>query len=274
MTNHEILKASLLDILFENKNKQYGAYTLRKYYDQRMIIALTTCIGSALLLFYLISISGSSMPTISEVEKDPVVFTHLELPRNEEPLPEPQRAHQQPAQQAATIDHNNIHIVPDQQVLTTEVPTVDNIAVTGVSDVTQAGTPDIGQPASTAPSNSNGNGNVIDAPATDNHNTFIAVERQPEFPGGKEAWINFLNKHLQSPDELQAGERRTVHVRFEVSADGVVTNFIVVQSGGSSFDREVIRVLKKMPKWKPAIQNGRPISISFVQPVTFQSFEE
>jgi protein TonB len=157
-------------------------------------------------------------------------------------------------------------------VTSTDVPTVDDIAVAAISNHTSAGTPDMGQPANQTPSN--GTGMPIDEPIASKPDPFAPVERQPEFPGGREAWINFLNKHLQSPDELGAGERRSVHVRFEVSAEGVVTNFIVVQSGGSSFDREVIRVLKKMPRWKPAIQNGRPISISFVQPVTFQSIEE
>jgi protein TonB len=76
------------------------------------------------------------------------------------------------------------------------------------------------------------------------------------------------------PADLQPGERRTVQVRFQVSAEGEITKFEILQSGGSIFDREVIRVLKKMPKWKPAIQNGRPIAISFVQPVTFQAIEE
>jgi protein TonB len=47
-----------------------------------------------------------------------------------------------------------------------------------------------------------------------------------------------------------------------------------VQSGGFAFDNEVIRVLKKMPKWKPAVQNGHTIALSFMQPVTFQAFEE
>jgi protein TonB len=86
--------------------------------------------------------------------------------------------------------------------------------------------------------------------------------------------MNFLNKYLRTPDELEAGQKRNVIVRFAVGEDGTVTHFEITQSGGSAFDNEVIRVLKKMPKWKPAVQNGKNVSVMFTQPVTFMAFEE
>jgi len=63
-------------------------------------------------------------------------------------------------------------------------------------------------------------------------------------------------------------------IKFIVDADGSVTGFTVVRSGGYAFDNEVIRVLRKMPKWKPAIQNGHAVTVSFTQPVTFVGLEE
>ena len=103
-------------------------------------------------------------------------------------------------------------------------------------------------------------------------------EMQPvcraEFPGGQSAWMAFLSKHLRTPDELNAGEKRTVLVRFTVSAEGSISNFEIIRSGGDAFDNEVVRVLKKMPKWKPAFQNGHNVSVIFTQPVTFMAFEE
>ena len=56
--------------------------------------------------------------------------------------------------------------------------------------------------------------------------------------------------------------------------DGSITKFEIIQSGGAAFDNEVIRVLKKMPKWKPAVQNGQNVSVMFTQPVTFVAYEE
>ena len=63
-------------------------------------------------------------------------------------------------------------------------------------------------------------------------------------------------------------------IKFLVSADGSVTGFEVLQSGGRIYDKEVIRVLKLMPRWKPAIQNNEPVSRSFTQPVIFVGSEE
>ena len=73
---------------------------------------------------------------------------------------------------------------------------------------------------------------------------------------------------------IRAGREKNVAIRFQVSAEGIVTNFEIVQSAGRAFDNEVIRVLKKMPKWKPAIQNGQPIPKAFTQPVTFMGVEQ
>jgi protein TonB len=89
-----------------------------------------------------------------------------------------------------------------------------------------------------------------------------------------QAWISFLQTHLQAPQDLEPGEKRTVQVRFHVAEDGSITNFHVLQSAGSAFDNEVIRVLKKMPKWTPAVKAGLPVSVGFTQPVTFVGQEE
>ena len=102
----------------------------------------------------------------------------------------------------------------------------------------------------------------------------IIPDRQPQFPGGSQAWIAFLSNNLRAPEELESGERRTVLIRFHVAEDGSIANFEVVRSAGSAFDNEVIRVLKKMPKWTPAMKAGQHLSVSFTQPVTFVGVEE
>ncbi len=104
--------------------------------------------------------------------------------------------------------------------------------------------------------------------------TVAPIQREPEFPGGADAWINFLRRNLVPPAQLEPGDKKIVSIRFFVSADGTVTDFEVMQSAGKVFDNEVIRVLKKMPKWKPAIQNGQPVARAFTQPVTFIGVEE
>ena len=273
MTSQEILQSSMLDMLFENKNKQYGAYDLRKHYDRRMIMALGICISSAMLIFYMLSINGKTDMPVDIIPNDTVTVTYTELPKDPPPpQQQPEIARPLPTQTTASVDHQTIQIVPDNKVDQMNVPAIDELSHAAISNTNAAGAPDTGQPVASV----QGNGNTIAAEPTTSPEAgiFDPVEKQPEFPGGNPAWAAFLNRYLQVPEDLHPGEKRTVQVRFQVSAEGEITKFEILQSGGSIFDREVIRVLKKMPKWKPAIQNGRPIAISFVQPVTFQAIEE
>ncbi|HZH01545.1 MAG TPA: hypothetical protein VEY32_10715, partial [Flavisolibacter sp.] len=154
MTSQEILQSSMLDMLFENKNKQYGAYDLRKHYERRMMIALGTCISSALLIFYCFSMNGKAEMPIDVTTKDTVTFTHIEFPKD--PLPEqkhPELARPQPAQASASVDHQTIQIVPDHDIDQINVPTHDEIAHAAISNVNAAGIPDIGQPVSSVQAN-------------------------------------------------------------------------------------------------------------------------
>ncbi|MEO6071047.1 MAG: energy transducer TonB [Chitinophagaceae bacterium] len=93
--------------------------------------------------------------------------------------------------------------------------------------------------------------------------------KAPAFPGGYEVLLRFLNKNLKPPPELKEGEKRTVVAQFLVAADGKVDEYQITQSGGLYFDNELLRVLKRMPYWKPAIENGQPVSAIVTQEVTF-----
>jgi protein TonB len=271
MTSHEILKSSLLDILFENRNKQYGAYALRKFYTNRMGTALAISCSSVLLLLFLMPSSSSSSIDLSLPEDKTIIVSTVDLPK-EEVVPPPVQAQPPAAKPIAQVDYQDFVVVPDNQA-DPSLPTIDDIRDAAISNTTVDGVPDNNQPVPTNTNEGNGASTAVQntEPAPP---IFDPIEKQPEFPGGVEAWRNFLSRYLQAPDELAAGERRTVQVRFMVSASGEVTSFEIVQSAGTSFDREVLRVLKKMPKWTPAIQNGHQIAVSFVQPVTFQGVEE
>jgi TonB family protein len=89
------------------------------------------------------------------------------------------------------------------------------------------------------------------------------------FPGGEEVWMNFLKRNLNPPSELKANEKKVVRVQFIVNGDGSIKEVEIVQSAGPSFDKEVIRVLKRMPYWKPAVENGRRVNAVITKSITF-----
>lgn len=268
MISNEILKASMLDILFDNRNKQYGAYTLRKHYASRLGTALGIALSTILLLILLIRPSDSI--ATKKYDKPEVVVRTLHIPKVPQPplpprskpaLPKPV-AERSFVENIKMVDHLNpekeIKPIVDIQGMAIGTSNVDGPIGPEIQVVTK---PDDGADKSSGRNEKDDGG-------------FIPLERSPEFPGGANAWANFLNRYLHTPFDLEPGERKTVLINFLVDVDGSVTGFKVVQSGGTAFDNEVIRVLKKMPKWKPAMQNGHAVAVPFTQPVTFVGIEE
>lgn len=270
MTSHEILKADLLDILFDNRNKQYGAYALRRQYNSRLTMALGIALSSILLLFFFLK-PGSTTANYVEKEKEDVRL--IDIPRILPKIPEPPARPTPPpppqnVAQSSLTEQMRLVENPDPNK---ELKPMDEIKLTAISSNNVEGpiVPEIHTVSKPEQSNTSPSTNK-----DDNEKRFVPLEKEPEFPGGPQAWANFLNRYLQTPADLEAGEKKTVRISFLVDVDGSVTSFKVVQSGGKDFDNEVIRVLKKMPKWKPAIQNGHPVVVPFTQPVTFVGFEQ
>ncbi|HEX6334028.1 MAG TPA: TonB family protein [Flavisolibacter sp.] len=260
MNSKEIIRADLLDILFENRNKQYGAYTLRKHYSARLTTALGITLSACLLLILLnndrnsaaaFSIPDYTVRVIETTDLKPVQLEPKPVVRRTEPV--------------AQASYARVTIVKNTDPLR-EMQSMRDINASAISGVNVEGPripeihtvpPPVPGPAALG----SGGGNTTPG--------FEPIEKAPEFPGGPEAWVKFLNRYLQVPEELEAGEKRTVLIQFMVDVDGSVTGMKVVRSGGQVFDNEVMRVLRKMPKWQPAIQNGRVVAVPFTQPVTF-----
>jgi TonB family protein len=91
----------------------------------------------------------------------------------------------------------------------------------------------------------------------------------PAFPGGIEAWSTFLRNDLYPHTPLQEGEVKEALVQFQVAADGSVSDLKILESAGLEFDKELLRVLKRTPKWKPAIENGKAVNAMVTQRIVF-----
>lgn len=265
MTSQQILQADLLDILFENRNKAYGAYPLRRNYGHQLSKAVTISIATAFLLLYFFKPSVDKNTGVA-VKDD--VFVHVvDLPAKAKKVepPKPPEAVKTPARQ-----QNFINRIQIKEVVTDPLPPIDVLDKAVISNVT---TPGVDATAIQPPSVPEKAGTDSPVPAKEPKEE-VVPDRQPQFPGGLAAWLSFLSRNLQAPETLESGERRTVLIRFHVAEDGSIANFQVLQSAGASFDNEVIRVLKKMPRWTPALFAGQPVAVRFTQPVTFVGGEE
>lgn len=99
---------------------------------------------------------------------------------------------------------------------------------------------------------------------------FTVVEESPSFPGGDEARIRFLQENIDYPQMArESGIQGTVYVTFVVEPNGSVSGVRVLRGIGGGCDEEAVRVIKKMPKWNPGKQRGKPVRVQFNMPIKF-----
>jgi len=265
MTNKEILHADLLDILFENRNKAYGAYMLRKNYNHRLQWALGISLSLVLLLsIFDVSRGKGFKGSYDDNKKELKLISYVESPV--EKKVDPPKPKVEPVRREIAYT-SRIEIVPNN--IKTEMPEMTDIGTSDISTKTVGGA----LSSDTVQTSRHGDVNETGAERKSDDKENILPSSDAQFPGGKEAFAKFLTKYLITPGELEAGEKRVVLVRFMVDADGTISKTEVVQSDGDDYSKEVIRVLAKMPKWIPAMQNGTKVATWFTQPVSFISVE-
>ncbi len=262
---------SLDDIIFEHRNKQYGAYALRSGYNDRMLLALGAGMSLILLVAFIFMNQDNAMAvTPAVVPEEGLVVRTIELPR-EKPLepekPKEARA-QKPVEKTATVKY--ISSIKIEKEVKEEMAPVEELGGKAIGDHNQDGKEADGKVVPSSGPREGGNGTGVADPVQPD---FTAVERGPEFPGGAVALKKFLARNLASPDNLERGELKTVRIRFKVDTDGTVSSMEILSSGGEDFDDEVVRVCRRMPKWIPALQNGVHVPVSYILPVTFMGSE-
>ena len=274
MEAHTILDADILDILFDGKNKEYGAYALRKTYNRRLVKALGVTASVVLLLcgsYFLSGLRGA--PKKAMVVVPGIV---LEEPGRHEPPPPPPPPPSKPPQQAETRIFTPprlvVEDVPDE-VKPPENDELDKVRI-GLANTHGDADPDIVTP----PAGEGVARGITEPPkkTEDDNGGFVPVEVEATYPGGLEAWKLFLNRNLHAPEEaIDKGVSGTVVVQFIVDKDGSVSDVQAISGpevGG--LREEAVRVIKKSGKWTPALQNGRYVKAYRRQPITFQLVRE
>ena len=268
MTNKEILQADLLDILFEHRNKLYGAYALRKTYTHRLGLALGVALSTVLVFVFMSFINKNKDSGDVFRNNNIIQLTDVNLVKPEEP--EPIKPKPEIKQPKAEVDYQQPVIVEDDKVKK-DLADINDIRDANIGNKNVDGD----KPNDIVNTNpeTEGTGDIVpkepekkDPPMLPSHG--------PVFPGGTQAWLAFLQRYLQSPEDLEPGQRIEVQVRFLVDFDGKVSKPEIIKSGGGSFDKEVLRVMKKMPRWEPAMQNGNFIAVPYTQPVIFLGVEQ
>ncbi len=269
MLPETIMQSDLLDILFEDRNKNYGAYTLRKNYNQRLLIAVIV-VAIVTLIFSLLqqlNINSDGRNHLILHTNDSVYIVQLS---NEQELPKP-ISHKnvlKPLKLIAQIKNVIPKIVSDNKVKDTTA-TIDDLKNKFISDKNLKGSPSLLQQGIALLSNENSSETVKEKLPVE---TSIPIEHpqvMPQFPGGIDAFQKFMHRNLKQPDDLNGEDKIIVLAKFVVETSGKISNIQIIQSGRKDLDEDVIHALQKMPEWIPGTQNGKSVSVYFSLPVSF-----
>ncbi len=275
MQPDSILQSDVLDLIFEQRNKDYGAYTLRKFYNNRLYKALglvfIACSGlSILILTHKVTKRSFLVPDIETV--------YYQVPLNE-PLKKKETL-KTPEKPRLPVPVKKVNT----QTFVAKVKIVDNGAISSklpqnldsavISNITGAGLPG-NKPLVKAPSAplQPGTGVNIHPVTPDKNKPLASAEVMPSYPGGMDALRAFLERNLTNPEDMAQGEMVSVKIKFIVGYDGGLKGFEIEEDGGNTYNNEVIRVLKKMPRWIPGKTGGENVSVYYSIPVKFMAPE-
>ncbi|WP_461066246.1 energy transducer TonB [Spirosoma horti] len=258
------------DIIFQARNRAYGAFDLRKQYRP----TLNRALGLGIALF----LGTLAAPTLyarfwpqalvnPNQSMNEVTFTELAEPPVEPPIALPPT---ETAPAVNTVKNLPLVVMPEADVIEEDLPpTTDQLENATSGTETAQGTGDIdiiAAPEASAPTIKEKALEMETKPEA----PFVTVEQQPEYPGGLDALRTFLGKNLNYPrSAASAGVSGRVYVSFVVNTDGSLTDIQVLKGIGFGCDEEAVRVMQKMPHWRPGKQAGRAVRVKYNLPISF-----
>ena len=273
MAKIDLTSKEWCDLVFEGRNKSYGAYDLRMTSSKRHNVAM--------LIILIVAVVGFSLPSLIRIMTPEKVedFTvtevtqlsdlpKAEVKKNEELKPMAPTTPRPPLKSSikftAPVIKDDSEVSDEEDIKSQDELAANSKIAISIADV--KGNDEI-------------NGQDIadfkefvqpEAPVEE-EKPYQAVEQMPQLPGGEAALLKFINEKIKYPIPAQeAGIQGRVVVRFVVSKTGEIKDVTVLRSVESSLDKEAVRVIQMMPKWIPGKQNGNNVAVYFTVPVVFK----
>ena len=267
------------DIVFEGKNKEYGAYEMRaksvSRHNKAMIVIVIVIIAVFALAFLVNTVIKSVEARPTDEAEQALVEMATEEAEEETPEEEPQRVEEQQPEVVKeellnTVKLTEIAIVDDNEVKE-EIKSQDELRETetavgkqnedrGVDDIINAQEhKDVVVVEEKKPE------------PVDDNKVFESVEQNPQFPGGDAALLKYVSAHIRYPSVAQENNiQGRVVVQFVVTKTGSIGQVKVVRSKDPDLDKEAVRVVKTLPKFVPGKMNGHAVNVWYTLPITFR----
>ena len=277
MSQIDLIDNRWSDLMFENRNKEYGAYVLRRQTTARNIKSIiTVLILFALVMVYMVAKNAyDDYQAKHQAQTQVTELTALQEQKKEAKVERKEVVKQEKIEQVvekvkssikftAPVIKKDDEVRPEDEMKSQDEIMNSKVAV-GFANV-------IGNDES---------GEVLKAkealvtepvkPKEEENKVFDVVEQMPSFPGGMAALMAYLQKSIKYPPVAEEnGIQGRVVCTFVVERDGSVTDVRVAKSVDPSLDKEAVRVVSAMPKWIPGKQNGQSVRVKYTLPVTFR----
>ena len=276
MAKIDLTSQEWVDMVFEGRNQAYGAYRLRKNAGKRNAYSLITIFVAAIAIWACIAVVKIVQNSTKKVAVTAVTeLSALNQPKKKAEVKQKQVKIEQPERVVERVKSSvkftppvikkDDEVKPEEELKSQEDLNKTNTAI-GSFDVK---------------GNDEAGGEVLKAkeviaqpepPKEEETKIFEVVEQMPSFPGGQAALFEFLSKNIRYPVVAEEnGIQGRVICQFVVNKDGSIVDVEVVRSGGdASLDKEAVRVIKSMPKWKPGKQRGKAVRVKYTVPVNFR----
>ncbi len=264
------------DLIFEGRNKAYGAYDLRKDSPKRHNIATLSVVLIAAAAFFLPGVIGDLIDKIRPEEEEEIVMTQVtelsdlkeaEVKKNEEYKPLMETPPPPPLKSSIKFTAPVIkkdEEVSEEEEIKSQEELIESKVTISIADV-EGNDEENGQDIADFKE-------AIKPVVEEEDNQVLeVVEQMPTFPGGQKALLQYISDNIKYPSIAQEnGIQGRVVVRFVVKRDGSVGEVQVLRGVDATLDKEAVRVVKSIPNFIPGKQNGHAVNVWFTLPVQFK----
>ena len=279
MSKIDLYDPKWVNMIFEGRNKAYGAYKLRTSISKRNTMSIIIMLIAAAIIASILGIqaivkanqqkvavtTSVELSELAKQKKKAVVEKRTVIKQEKKEVVKQVKSSIKFTAPVIKKDNEVKKEIVSQEDLNNTKTAIGAFDVKGNSDqgTVLKAEQEIAQPAAPAPTNT--------VSAEVENKVFDVVEQMPSFPGGNSALMAYLNSNVKYPVVAQEnGVQGRVVISFVVERDGSITDVQVVKSVDPSLDREAARVVRSMPRWNPGKQNGQAVRVKYDVPVSFR----
>lgn len=276
MAKIDLIENSWSDMMFANRNKEYGAYVLRRQTGRRNVLSMLLVVATflAIVVFMVVknfvqeSMKHETMDQVTELSALTQQKKEAKVERKEVPVRQEEQKVVEKVKSSvkftAPVIKKDDEVKPEDELKSQDEIMNSKVAIGALNVV-----------------GNDENGEVLKAkeviatepvkPKEEENKVFDVVEQMPSYPGGMGALMQYLSSHIKYPVIAEEnGIQGRVICTFVVEKDGSITDVRIAKSVDPSLDKEAMRVVHSMPRWIPGKQNGSAVRVKYTLPVTFR----